>query len=132
MSRSRSRRHARRMIQVQKREMKAKPWYRLACFVAAGFTEHDFESYPSNTTPDAEMLYCEQCGLKVEFDTPDWQYDRKVKPLSVIYTKAALDGTIFTSDRSAIHLQMQITRYDDARTEIFIDNDGSMVAVYSP
>ena len=59
------------------------------------------------------MLHCRQCCLRVEFDTLEWQTNRKIKPRSITYRRVGLDGTLFVNDKSLRSFKDQIKRHTD-------------------
>ena len=97
----------------RKKRLTDKHWSNHKCDAEFGFKKHDFEQIPSSTYEDGEVLYCQQCFLRVEFDTFEWETNRKIKPRSITYRRVMLDGTVFVNDRSLISFKDQIKRHSD-------------------
>ena len=104
---------SRRRGKPRKKRLTDKHWSNHKCDAEFGFKKHDFEQIPSSTYEDGEVLYCQQCCLRVEFDTIEWETDSKIKPRSITYRRVMLDGTVFVNDRSLISFKDQIKRHSD-------------------
>ena len=97
----------------RKKKLTDKHWWNHKCDTDYGFKKHDFEQMPSFTYDYGEVLHCRQCCLRVEFDTTEWQTDKKIKPRSITYQRVGLDGTLFVNDKSLRSFKDQIKRHAD-------------------
>ena len=97
----------------RKNRLTDKHWWNHKCDTEFGFKKHDFEQMPSLTYDYGEVLHCRQCCLRVEFDTTEWETDRKIKPRSITYQRVSFDGTLFVNDKSLRSFKDQIKRHAD-------------------
>ena len=104
---------SRRRGKPRKKRLTDKHWFNHKCDAEFGFKKHDFEQMPSSTYDYGEVLHCQQCFLRVEFDTIEWETDSKIKPRSITYQRVMLDGNVFVNDRSLISFKDQIKRHSD-------------------